>query len=248
MCGAVSYDDGAGGGDAAVGEGHLQSGDTQAPPPNADDGDGATAQAAEAAIAVPPPHLHRFHQAAHDPRTRPRWHLHNTRMWLAPDDAEPLERTPATLHRTDATVRNAITALYCPRPITRGALAIGHGWRTCATCIPSGVLGHVPWRCQRIGAVTMRWELRDPWSNAVYCCISCYDSGGQEHDEWDASESPHRRPTHHRPPRRAAWRAHAAEWRPAGLSSHQLSPNNELLARASPRRRWPTCRRPPTGP
>ena len=169
--------------------GHLQSGDTQAPPPNAEDGDGATAQAAEAAIAVPPPYLHRFHQAAHDPRTRPRWHLHNTRMWLAPDDAEPLERTPATLHRTDVTIRNAITALYCPRPITRGALAIGHGWRTCATCIPSGVLGHEPWRCQRVGAVTMRWELRDPWSNAVYCCISCYDSGGQEHDEWDASES-----------------------------------------------------------
>ena len=37
--------------------GHLQSGDTQAPPPNADDGDGATAQAAETAIAVPPPYL-----------------------------------------------------------------------------------------------------------------------------------------------------------------------------------------------
>ena len=35
----------------------------------------------------------------------------------------------------------------------------------------------------------MRWELRDPWSNAVYCCISCYTSGGQEHDEWDTSES-----------------------------------------------------------
>ena len=169
--------------------GHLQSGDTQAPLPNADDGDGATAQAAETAIAVPPPYLRRFHQAAHDPRTRPRWRLHNNRMWLAPDDAEPLERTPATLHRADVTIRNAITALYCPRPITRGALAIGHGWRTCATCIPSGVLGHEPWRCQRVGAITMRWELRDPWSNAVYCCISCYTSGGQEHDEWDASES-----------------------------------------------------------
>ena len=31
----------------------------------------------------------------------------------------------------------------------------------------------------------MRWELRDPWSSAVYCCVACYDSGGQEHDEWD---------------------------------------------------------------
>ena len=169
--------------------GHLQSGDTQAPLPIADDGDGATAQAAETTVAVPPPYLSRFHQAAHDPRTRPRWRLHNNRRWLAPDDAEPLERTPATLHRADVTIRDAITALYCHQPITRGALAIGHGWRTCATCIPSGVLGHEPWRCQRVGAITMRWELRDPWSNAVYCCISCYTSGGQEHDEWDTSES-----------------------------------------------------------
>ena len=169
--------------------GHLQSGDAQAPPPVADDDDGATAQAAETAVAVPPSYLSRSHQAAHDPRTRPRWRPHDTRRWLAPDDAEPLERTPATLHRYDITVRDAITALYCHQPITRGALAIGHGWRTCATCIPSGVLGHEPWRCQRVGAITMRWELRDPWSNAVYCCVSCYASGGQEHDEWDTSES-----------------------------------------------------------
>ena len=169
--------------------GHLQSGDAQAPPPVADDDDGATAQAAETAVAVPPSYLSRSHQAAHDPRTRPRWRPHDTRRWLAPDDAEPLERTPATLHRYDITVRDAITALYCHQPITRGALAIGHGWRTCATCIPSGVLGHEPWQCQRVGAITMRWELRDPWSNAVYCCVSCYASGGQEHDEWDASES-----------------------------------------------------------
>ena len=33
----------------------------------------------------------------------------------------------------------------------------------------------------------MRWELRDPWSNAVYCCVACYGSGGQEHNEWDIS-------------------------------------------------------------
>ena len=35
----------------------------------------------------------------------------------------------------------------------------------------------------------MRWELRDPWSDAVYCCVACYDSGGQEHDEWDTAYS-----------------------------------------------------------
>ena len=32
-----------------------------------------------------------------------------------------------------------------------------------------------------------RWELRGPWSNAVYCCVACYDTSGQEHDEWDIS-------------------------------------------------------------
>ena len=169
--------------------GHLQSGDVQAPSPIADDDDGATAQAAETTVAVPPPYLSRSRQAAHDPKTRPRWRLLDTRRWLAPDDAEPLERTPATLHRYDITVRDAITALCYHRPTTRGALAIGRGWRTCATCIPSGVLGHEPWQCQRVGAITMRWELRDPWSNAVYCCVSCYASDGQEHDEWNTTES-----------------------------------------------------------
>ena len=55
--------------------------------------------------------------------------------------------------------------------------------------------GHPPWQCQRIGATTigasatMRWELRNPWSHAVYCCATCYDTGGTEHGEWDISFS-----------------------------------------------------------
>ena len=62
------------------------------------------------------------------------------------DDGEPLDRTPATIHRTDITIRNAITALNWPRPNARGALALGHGgWRTCATCVPRDEPGLNPW-------------------------------------------------------------------------------------------------------
>ena len=113
----------------------------------------------------------------YDPAAAPRWRHHDHRSRLAAGDGEPLDRTPATIHRTDITIRNAITALNWPRPNARGALALGNGWRTCATCVPRDEAGLNPWRCQRVGATTMR-----AWSDAVYCCVACYDSGGQEHD------------------------------------------------------------------
>ena len=134
--------------------GHLQSGDIQAPPPDADASDGDTAHAVADAIAVPPPYLHRYDQAAYDPRTRPRWHLHDSRLWLAEDDGEPLDRTPATAHHTDIAIRDAINALHWRQPNVRGALALGHGWRMCATCVPSNAPWLGPWRCPRVGATT----------------------------------------------------------------------------------------------
>ena len=50
--------------------GHLQSGDIQAPMPHTDDSDGATAHATTDAVAVPPPNLHRYDQAAYDSAAR----------------------------------------------------------------------------------------------------------------------------------------------------------------------------------
>jgi hypothetical protein len=171
----------------AAAAGHLQSGDIQAPMPHADGSDGATAHGTTDAVTVPPPNLHRYDQAAYDQAAGVRWHHHDLRNRLANDDGEPLDRTPATTHRTDITIRNAITALNWSRPNARGALALGHGWRTCATCVPLDGPGLPPWQCQRVGATTMRWELRDPWSDAVYCCGTCYDTGGEEYDVWGTS-------------------------------------------------------------
>ena len=131
--------------------GHLQSGDFQSTMHHTDDSDGATAHAATSAVAVPPPNLHRYGQAAHNLAAGLHWRHHDHRSRLAADDGEPLDRTPATAHRTDITIRNAITALNWPRPNARGVLALGRGWRTCATCIPRNEPGLNPWDHHALG-------------------------------------------------------------------------------------------------
>ena len=131
-----------------------------------DDSDGATAHAATYAAAVPPPYLHRadlhrYDQAAHHQAAGPRWRHHDRRSHLTANDGEPLDRTPAAAHRTDTTIRNAITALNWPRPNARGALALGHGWRTCATCTPRNGPQHL-----KHGASSLQLERsRSGWSD-----------------------------------------------------------------------------------
>jgi len=112
------------------------------------------------------------------------WRRRDYASRLATDEGEPLDRPYRSI---DITIHNAITELNWNRHNARGALALGRGRRTCATCAPPDQPGHPPWQCQLVGATTMRWELCDPWPDAVYYCATCYDTGCTEHVEWDVS-------------------------------------------------------------
>jgi len=95
------------------------------------------------------------------------------RVALAMDDVGGARPTPPA-HRRHHPRRNHFPELG-PNDRTddaRGSLILGRGWRTCATRIPSDRLGHPDEWLQRIGAIRMRWELRDPWSNKAHCCLT----------------------------------------------------------------------------